>query len=379
MSRVAVPVLSALAVCVAVAAAAPVAAQRGGGPTATPSAIRAVPAETTAAALNDRGWKAPRTSWGDPSLEGVWSTDDMRSVPLQRPETFGTRDTLTDEEFNQRASRDEGGKDLAANRETFLRNEWGIRTFGYSSLVVDPPNGRIPEMTAAGKARAANRDRGTFGPGPFDDFDDFTLYDRCITRGVLGSTLPVIYGNGLRITQNPGAVAISYEMIHDTRIIPLDGRAHLDSDIKQYMGNSRGHFEGDTLVVETTNFTDKTSIGPNGNGTRHSDAMKLTERFKRVDPDMIEYTATVEDPVAYTAPFTFRLMITTQPDYEVLEYSCHEGNGAVGHALSGERAFDREVAEAQAKGLPPPQRAQGLGTYGRPPEGAEVFNINAGE
>ncbi len=379
MSRVAVPVLSALAVCVAVAAAAPVAAQRGGGPTATPSAIRAVPAETTAAALNDRGWKAPRTSWGDPSLEGVWSTDDMRSVPLQRPETFGTRDTLTDEEFNQRASRDEGGKDLAANRETFLRNEWGIRTFGYSSLVVDPPNGRIPEMTAAGKARAANRDRGTFGPGPFDDFDDFTLYDRCITRGVLGSTLPVIYGNGLRITQNPGAVAISYEMIHDTRIIPLDGRAHLDSDIKQYMGNSRGHFEGDTLVVETTNFTDKTSIGPNGNGTRHSDAMKLTERFKRVDPDMIEYTATVEDPVAYTAPFTFRLMITTQPDYEVLEYSCHEGNGAVGHALSGERAFDREVAEAQAKGLPPPQRAQGLGIYGRPPEGAEVFNINAGE
>jgi len=379
MSRVAVPVLSALAVCVAVAAAAPVAAQRGGGPTATPSAIRAVPAETTAAALNDRGWKAPRTSWGDPSLEGVWSTDDMRSVPLQRPEAFGTRATLTDEEFNQRASRDEGGKDLAANRETFLRNEWGIRTFGYSSLVVDPPNGRIPEMTAAGKARAANRDRGTFGPGPFDDFDDFTLYDRCITRGVLGSTLPVIYGNGLRITQNPGAVAITYEMIHDTRIVPLDGRAHLDGAIKQYMGNSRGHFEGDTLVVETTNFTDKTSIGPNGNGTRHSDAMKLTERFKRVDPDMIEYVATVEDPVAYTAPFTFRLMITTQPDYEVLEYSCHEGNGAVGHALSGERAFDREVAEAQAKGLPPPQRAQGLGIYGRPPEGAEVFNINAGE
>jgi len=338
-----------------------------------------VPAETTAAALNDRGWKAPRTSWGDPSLEGVWSTDDMRSVPLQRPEAFGTRATLTDEEFNQRASRDEGGKDLAANRETFLRNEWGIRTFGYSSLVVDPPNGRIPEMTAAGKARAANRDRGTFGPGPFDDFDDFTLYDRCITRGVLGSTLPVIYGNGLRITQNPGAVAITYEMIHDTRIVPLDGRAHLDGAIKQYMGNSRGHFEGDTLVVETTNFTDKTSIGPNGNGTRHSDAMKLTERFKRVDPDMIEYVATVEDPVAYTAPFTFRLMITTQPDYEVLEYSCHEGNGAVGHALSGERAFDREVAEAQAKGLPPPQRAQGLGIYGRPPEGAEVFNINAGE
>jgi hypothetical protein len=309
----------------------------------------------------------------------VWSTDDMRSVPLQRPESFGTRATLTPEEFQQRASRDEGGKDLATNRETFLRNEWGIRTFGYASLVVDPANGRIPEMTAAGRARAGNRDRGTFGPGPFNAFEDFTLYDRCITRGVLGSTLPVIYGNGMRIVQTPGAIAISYEMIHDTRVIPLDGRKHLESGIRQYMGNARGRFEGDTLVVETTHFTDRTSIGANGNGTRHSAEMRLTERFRRVDPDMIEYTATVNDPAAYTAPFSFRLMITTQPNYEVYEYSCHEGNGAVGHALSGERAFEQQVVEAIAKGQPPPQRAEGLGIYGRPREGSEVFNINAGE
>ncbi|HZL94286.1 MAG TPA: hypothetical protein VFB99_11600, partial [Vicinamibacterales bacterium] len=341
--------------------------------------VRAVAAESTAAAVKDRNWKAPRTSWGEPSFEGVWSTDDMRSVPTQRPEAFGTRDTLTPEEFQQRASRDEGGKDLAANRETFLRNEWGIRTFGYSSLVVDPPNGRVPEMTAAGKARAANRDRGTFGPGPFDEFEDFTLYDRCITRGVIGSALPVIYGNGMRIVQNPGAVAISYEMIHDTRIIPIDDRPHLEDGIRQFMGNSRGRWEGSTLVVETKNFTDKTSIGGNGNGTRHSEAMTLTERFTRVDPDMIEYIATVNDPVTYTAPFTYRLMITTQPNYETFEYSCHEGNGAVGHALSGERAFEREVADAVAKGLPPPQRAQGQGIYGRPREDAEVFDVNRGE
>jgi hypothetical protein len=370
-----------LAASVALALDVPAAAQGpgGAGPTATPSAARAVPAETTAAAVTDRNWKVPRTSWGDPSFEGVWSTDDMRSVPTQRPESFGTRATLTPEEFQQRASRDEGGKDAAANRETFLRNEWGIRTFGYSSLVVDPPNGRIPEMTLAGKARAANRDRGTFGPGPFNAFEDFTLYDRCITRGVLGSTLPVIYGNGLRIIQNPGSVAISYEMIHDTRIIPLDGRAHLDAGIRQYLGNSRGHWQGDTLVVETTNFTDKTSIGANGNGTRHSEAMTLTERFTRVDPDMIEYIATVNDPVTYAAPFTFRLMITTQPSYETFEYSCHEGNGAVGHSLSGERAFDQQVADAIARGETPPARAQGQGIYGRPREGAEVFDINAGE
>jgi hypothetical protein len=349
------------------------------GPAATPTVARSVPAENTAAAAKNRHWKAPRTSWGDPSFAGVWSTDDMRSVPLQRPEAFGTRATLTPEEFRQRASRDEGGKDLATNRETFLRNEWGIRTFGYASLVVEPANGRIPEMTAAAKARAGNRDRGTFGPGPFDTFEDFTLYDRCITRGVLGSTLPVIYGNGMRIVQTPDAIAVSYEMIHDTRIIPLGSRKHLDGDIHQYMGNARGHFEGDTLVVETTNFTDQTSIGPNGNGTRHSADLHLTERFRRVDPDMIEYTATVNDPAAYTAPFSVRLMITTQPKYEVYEYSCHEGNGAVGHALSGERAFDKQVAEAIAKGQPPPKRTEGLGIYGRPREGSEVFDINAGE
>jgi hypothetical protein len=303
----------------------------------------------------------------------------MRSVPTVRPDNFGTRETLTAEEFQQRASRDEGGADAAANRETFLRNEWGIRTFGYSSLIVDPPNGKIPPMTPAGLARAGERDRGTFGNGVFNTFEDFTLYDRCITRGVLGSTLPVIYGNGMRIVQNPGSVAISYEMIHDTRIIPIGERPHLDEGIRQWMGNARGHWEGDTLVVETRNFTDQTSIGANGNGTRHSEALELTERFTRVDPDMIEYIATVKDPVAYTAPFTFRLMITTQPNYETFEYSCHEGNGAVGHSLSGERAFEKEVADAIAAGKTPPARTQGMGIYGRPREGAEVFDINAGE
>jgi hypothetical protein len=307
----------------------------------------------------------------------VWSTDDMRSVPLNRPEQFGTRDTLTEEEFHERAGRDEGGRDRAVNTEAFMRSEYGVRTFGYSSIVIDPPNGRIPAMTEAGRARAGSRDRGTFGDGPFDDFGDFTLYDRCITRGVLGSAFPVIYGNGMRITQNPDSVAISYEMIHDTRVIKLDGRPHLEDGIRQYMGNARGRWEGDTLVVETSNFTDQTSIGPNGNGTRHSAELKLTERFTRVDPEMIEYVATVEDPVAYTAPFTVRLMITKQPDYQTYEYSCHEGNGAVGHSLSGERAFEREVAEAKAQGRPVPTRGGNI--FAPPSADAEVVDINAGE
>ena len=347
----------------------------GGLPDAELPEIRSVPAETTIAALTDPNWEVPRTSWGDPSFEGVWSTDDMRGVGTNRNPRHGMRESLTPEEFAERAGRDEAGRDRAIYTETFLRNEWGVRTFGYTSLVIDPPNGQIPEMTEAGKARAGNRDRGTFGPGPFDAFEDFTLYDRCITRGLMGSTLPVIYGNGLRIVQNPDTIAISYEMIHDTRIIPLDGRPHVSENVRQYMGNARGHWEGDTLVIETRNFTDETSIGANGNGTRHSDRMTITERLTRVDPDMIEYIATIEDPVAYTAPFTVRLTITTQPDYQTYEYSCHEGNGAVGHSLSGERAYERQVEEAIAAGLPIPPRG-GMNVYGPPEEGAEIFNIN---
>jgi hypothetical protein len=370
---------SALAVMVAALWCESAGSQSSSDP-AAPSQLRSVPAETTAAALTGRRWQPARTSWGHPSLEGVWSTDDMRSVPMNRPEPFGARETLTQTEFLERARNDESGRDFTINVGTFLRHEFGIRTFGYSSLIVDPPNGRMPALTPAGEVLAATRNTGTFGPGPFDDFGDFTLYDRCITRGVLGSILPVIYGNGLRIAQNPSFVAISYEMIHDTRIIPLDGRPHLEDNVRQYLGNARGRWEGDTLVVETTNFTDKTNVGTNGNGPPNSEALKLTERFTRVDPQMIEYVATVDDPVAYTAPFTLRLMITMQPNYEMYEYSCHEGNGAVPHSLSGERAYERQVAEAVAKGLPIPDRAVEHATIRNgPDEGVRLFNINAGE
>jgi hypothetical protein len=337
---------------------------------------RSTPAEQTAASVTNSRWKPPRTSWGHPSLEGVWTTDDMRSVPRNRPDDVGA--TLTPEQFAARAQRDAEQRNNAVNEQTFsARAEIGVRTFGWTSQILDPTTGQTPEMTEAGKARAAPRDRGTFGTGPFEDFEDFTLYDRCITRGILGGVFPVVYGNGLRIVQNPNSVAISYEMIHDTRIIPVDGRPHLDGDVRQYLGNSRGHWEGDTLVIETTNLTDDTSIGPNGNGTRHSEQMKITERLTRVDPDMIEYVARVEDPVTYTAPFTVRLMLTTQPDYTIFEYSCHEGNQAVRNSLAGERAYERSVVEAAAKGLPTPEREFDLGRL--PEDESEFFDINKGE
>ena len=353
------------------AAGAAVSAQRGfAPPTETPSKLRSVPAETTAAKAKDPNWKGPRTAWGAPDLSGIWTSDDMRGIPTTRPASEKDRESLTPEEFLRRASGDEASRDRAVNQETVLRNEFGVRTFGYTSFVVDPPDGQLPALTPAGLAKQrASFGVGTFGGGPYNDFSNFTLYDRCITRGIAG-IFPVLYGNGLRIMQTPTDVIISYEMIHDTRVIPLDGRPHIASTIRQYLGDSRGHWEGDTLVVETTNFTDKVGgfNGPN------SERLKLTEWFTRIDPDMIDYRIRVDDPVMYTAPFTIRYTITHQPNYQLYEYSCHEGNSAVRDALSGERAYDRAVAEAIKAGKPIPTRAPtGMEVYtGAPVAGREA-------
>jgi hypothetical protein len=342
---------------------------RGAGPTLKPSDLRSIPAETTAAKAKDPNWKAPRTSWGHPDLEGIWTSDDMRGVPTSRPAGQADRESLTPEEFARRAGGDEASRDRAVNQETILRNEFGVRTFGYTSFIVDPPNGQMPALTQSAIARRkAIGNQGTFGGGPWDDFDDFSLYDRCITRGVPGSVMPVLYGNGLRIAQTPNEVVISYEMVHDTRVIPLDGRPRIGASIQQYIGDSRGRWEGDTLVVETTNFTDRTAVG----GAPHTTRLKLTEWFTRIDPQMIDYRFRVEDPETFTAPFTMRLTITEQPGYQVYEYSCHEGNTAVGQALSGERAYERMVEEARAKGLPIPPRTTGMEVYsGAPVEGRQ--------
>jgi hypothetical protein len=308
-------------------------------------------AEAQAAARLDPNWAPPRTPWGHPDLQGIWTTDDMRGVPQQRAEEFGTRPYLTDEEFAEREARREGARETQdrAASGTF-RNEEGTRTFGYTSLVIDPPDGRIPAVLEAARERRSTP--GSFGLGPFNTMADFSLYDRCITRGVIGSFSPAVYGNGARIVQTPDTVAISYEMVHDTRIIPLDGRPALSSNFHQYMGDSRGRYEGNTLVIESANFSDKTAIG----GVRHSEQLRLTERFTRIDPQMIDYEIRVEDPLTWEQPWTMRMTITQQPGYEIYEYSCHEGNLAMRHALMGERAYERAAAEAAAKGLPPPER-----------------------
>jgi hypothetical protein len=186
----------------------------------------------------------------------------------------------------------------------------------------------------------------------------------------------VLYGNGIVISQSPNAVAITYEMIHETRIVSLDERPHLDPAIVQYTGNSRGRWDGDTLVIESAGFNDRISVA---SGAPPSERMRTTERLRRIDPEMIEYRITVDDPETYTAPFTARVIWTTQPDYTLYEYSCHEGNYAVLGGLSGERAYEREVEEARAQGLPIPRRSTMVEVYSAPPEDVKVFDINKGE
>jgi hypothetical protein len=214
---------------------------------------------------------------------------------------------------------------------------------------------RFTECRATARPSSGIACRGSFGAGPFDTPEHFTLHDRCITRGIVGSILPVVYGNGNRIVQTLDSFVFGYEMIHDTRVIPVDRRPSLGPQIRQLLGDSRGRWSGDTLVVETTNFTDRTSIGANGNGLRHSAQMRMLEHFTRLSDDVILYDVTVDDPKTYERPFTIAIPLISPPGFQPLPYECHEGNGAVKYALSGARKFEAAVAEAEAKGLPPPE------------------------
>jgi len=308
----------------------------------------------------------PRTPWGDPDLQGTWTSDDMRGVPTVRPPQFGNRLYLNDQEYAERSQRDAAARQRADNDVGSFRNDVGTRTWRQTSLIVDPVDGRYPAFTPYAQTRRASRDRGTFGDGPFDTFEDFTLYDRCITRGIVGGVLPVPYGNGNTIVQAPGMVIISYEMVHDTRVIYTDGRPHLNAGVRQFLGDSRGRWDGNTLIVETTNFTDKTSVGPNGNGLRHSADLKMTERITRVAEDVVQYEVTVNDPKTYVAPFTISLPLTPLRGEMLLPYECHEGNYGLKNALSAERAEDKAVADDLARGITRPRRPVQVPVPNRP-------------
>ena len=304
----------------------------------------------SAAVAEAQGTAAARTPWGDPDLQGTWTTDETIGVPVQRPVELGTKAILTDQDLAERAKRRQtaGGAGAGAGEEQpGAPAHWGesaSQPVRQTSFVVDPPDGRFPPVTPDAQRRAAPRDTGSFGGGPFNTFTDFTNFDRCITRGVIGSLLPRPYGNGFDLVQAPGVVAIRYEMIHEPRVIPIGDRPHLTRGIHLYMGDARGRWEGDTLVVETTNFTDQTSIGFNGNGLRHSAQLKLIERFTRVNAGLMQYEVLVDDPKTYTKPFTIALPIHKSEAYTVYEYACHEGNYGMTNILSAARAAEPAAA-----------------------------------
>jgi hypothetical protein len=308
-------------------------------------------------ALAQSHYSPPRTPWGDPDLQGLWPGN--MGVPMQRPLELGERAQLTDAEFARREA--QAAAQARADSELFVRAGDGAGIGGPShwvergrptrqaSLIIDPPNGRLPALTPGAERRRkeARGGRGFTGEwrGEADSFEDLNIYYRCITRGVLGSVIPVIYSNGNEIVQAPGYVAFRNEMIHESRVIPLDGRPHPAAVIRMYMGDSRGHWDSDTLVVETTNFTDKVAIGSNGAGYPgdpgyHSESLRLTERFTRTGETTLDYTATVDDPQTWTRPWTILIALRRSTDAALYEYACHEGNYAMRNILSAARAAD---------------------------------------
>ncbi|HUA19829.1 MAG TPA: hypothetical protein VMU80_10600 [Bryobacteraceae bacterium] len=331
----------------------------------------------------DKNWSAPETPWGDPDLQGTWTSDDTWGVPFERPKQYGTRRFLTEDEIQQREKRveqsqefiDKGGpahSPAVAELEAKEKGEtpppaqgrygrgvdaapvpghWGEfarRASPLTSQVMDPEDGHIPPITPeAAKLLAEKQEMRR----KQDSYVDWSLYDRCITRGIAGSIIPVIYGNGLEIVQAPGYVSIRYEMVHDVRIIPLgDKLEHAGSGYRSYMGDAIGHWEGNTLVVDTTNFLGKTAIGVNGDfGPPTSEALHTTERFTRTGTNTIDYKMTVDDPFTYTAPWSYEFPITHEAGYQLFEYACHEGNMAMRNMLSTARMEEAKKAAAAAK------------------------------
>jgi hypothetical protein len=307
-----------------------------------------------ATAATPRKTTLPLTPWGDPDLQGVWN--DATSTPLQRPGTVGSKDVLSDdeaEEFQAQLANDlnrdrrDGGPEVDVNRaynEHWMDSRRLKMTSRRTSLVVDPPDGRIPPLVPLSPerektrvARAAANTR--FNAGLPENYRDMTLPVRCIIRTDLIPYLPTIYNNNFQIFQSPGYVTIAPEMIHSARIIPLDGRPHIGKNLKQWLGDSRGHFEGNTLVVETTNFrSDDGGVYQNAD----PETFRITERFTRVDAQTINYEFRVEDPKTWTKPWTAVIpWVKVDPEEQMYEYACHEDNYDIVHFLAGARAREK--------------------------------------
>ena len=293
-------------------------------------------------------WSAPRTPWGDPDLQGLWT--NTTTTPLERPDDVDAGEVLSAEERASRdaeglVSREARGIEPGTGETGSYNNFWVERGVQMSrtSLIIDPPDGKLP-LTPAEAAyrpdRESYRDREAAGP------EDRNLYERCISRGLPGAMMPGFYNHNYQIMQIPGYVVIYVEMIHDARIIPLDGRPHADARISQWLGDSRGRWEGETLVVETINLTPvngraRTVFG----GT---ETTRLVERFTRTGEDSIDYEYTLTDAAEYTRPWTASIPMTTL-DGSLYEYACHEGNYGLENILLGARAIEQAQAETASR------------------------------
>ena len=289
-----------------------------------------------------------RTAWGDPDLQGIWSYATF--TPLQRPADLAGREFLTPEEVAELNLADatratsERRTELSAERDLALAYDqvWWDRgeSTGRTSLIVDPPDGRLPPLTPAAEQRlAAARERRA--AGPFDSWADRPLQERCMTYQRV-PPVPSGYSNAYQVFQSPGQIVILNEMIHDVRVVPLDGRPPIDGRIRQWNGDGRGRWDGDTLVVETTHYRDDTTW----RGFPGTRGLRAVERFTRIDADTIEYRYTIHDEATYTRPFTVELPLVSPPGYVIYEYACHEGNYGIANALRGERVLEAAAERA---------------------------------
>ena len=335
-------------------------------------------------------YRVPKTPWGEPDLQGTYNGNDLQGIPFQRATSLGTRTVLNDDEFRQRvAQRDQQLANDNSDEFELDRAEEFEKRFGtvggavsppphwlersrnvsrVASYLIDPPDGRLPAMTPeAQKAQQERQQRQAARRKELNGIEadwttDRSNYDRCISLGLQGSLTPKIYNSGNRIVQGPGWLAFQNEMIHETRVIPTDGRRNVGAGIKSWMGNSVGRWEGDTLVVETRNLNAQSLI----QNAVLSDVGVVIERFTLADANTLDYRMTVNDPKNWVAPWTMRMPIPREDDYGFYEYACHEGNYAMTNLLSGSRVEEKRRAEAAARGEVIPQaQPPGGGRGGR--------------
>jgi hypothetical protein len=279
-------------------------------------------------------------------LQGVWTNATL--TPFERPAEFAGKATITEQEaaeIERRASENRVDRppppgDPGGYNQLFFDSGTTWLSTRQSSLVVDPPDGKVPVKPAAEAQRTYDLAHVADAP------EHQTDWERCITRGVPAGMFPAGYDNAYQIFQTPGYVMIFSEMIHEARMIPLDGRPHLPATVRQWNGDPRGHWEHNTLVVDTTNFNGKGWISTSAAGGRikgihESESLHLVERYTRVDADTLEYEVTIDDPEAYTKPWKVAIPLSRDANYKIYEYACHEGNEAPANILRGGRASDK--------------------------------------